>query len=100
MLTRRDFVAKLAVTGAAIGAFALAPEAAWTAEASASRAQAREPVVSFHMDRPYIDPTGTAMPYLPPAARVPARPLRDSAKRHFAACSVTLESRRTWRKQR
>lgn len=67
MLTRRDFVAKLAVAGAAIGAFALAPEAAWTAEASASTEQPRKPVVSFHMDRPYVDPTGTAMPYRPPS---------------------------------
>jgi hypothetical protein len=66
MLTRRDFVAKLAVAGAAIGAFALVPGAEWPGEASASRAQARGPVVSFHMDRPYIDPTGTAMPYRPP----------------------------------
>ena len=67
MLTRRDFVAKLAVACAAIGAFALAPEAAWTAEASASSAQPREPVVSFHMDRPYIDRSGTAMPYHAPS---------------------------------
>lgn len=66
MLTRRDFVAKLAVAGVAAGAFALAPGAAWTSEASASREQSRQPVVSFHMDRPYIDPTGTAMPYRRP----------------------------------
>jgi hypothetical protein len=67
MLTRRDFVAKLAVAGAAIGAFALASEAAWAAEASASPEQAREPVVSFYMDCLYLDPTGTAVPYLPPS---------------------------------
>ena len=67
MLTRRDFVAKLAVAGAAIGAFALAPGAAWLAEESASCVQSRGPVVSFHMDRPYLDPTGTAMPYRPPS---------------------------------
>ncbi len=67
MLTRRDFVAKLAVASAAIGAFALAPEAAWTAKESASFVQSRTPVVSFHMDRPYLDPTGTAMPYRPPS---------------------------------
>ena len=47
MLTRRDFVAKLAVAGVAAGAFALAPGAAWTSEASASREQSRQPVVSF-----------------------------------------------------
>jgi hypothetical protein len=66
MLTRRDFVAKLAVAGAAMGALALAPQVAWPAEVSPSSEQARKPVVSFHMDRPYLDPTGTAMPYHPP----------------------------------
>lgn len=30
-------------------------------------AQPRGPVVGFHMDQPYWDPTGTAEPYLPPA---------------------------------
>jgi len=65
MLTRRDFVADLALAGAAIGAFALAPDA-WPTEACVSPVQSRTPVVSFHMDRPYIDPTGTAMPYYPP----------------------------------
>lgn len=67
MLTRRDFVAKLVRAGAAIGAFALAPGAKWLAEAPASPVEQRRPVVSFHMDRPYIDPTGTAMPYRPPS---------------------------------
>jgi len=67
MLTRRDFVAQLAVAGAAIGAFTLTPGAAALAEAPASSRQNRQPVVSFHMDRPYIDPTGTAMPYLAPS---------------------------------
>jgi hypothetical protein len=66
MVTRRDFVVTLGVAGAVIGAFALAPGAAWTPEASASPERSRQPVVSFHMDRPYIDPTGTAMPYRRP----------------------------------
>jgi len=66
MLTRRDFVAQLAAGAAAVGAFSLAPSAALAADCSASSPAARRPVVSFHMDRPYIDPTGTAMPYRRP----------------------------------
>jgi hypothetical protein len=63
MLTRRDFIVELAVSSAAIGAatgpfsaniFAAAPAAAPTA------------IVSIHMDQPYIDTTGRALPYLPP----------------------------------
>jgi hypothetical protein len=83
MLTRRDFVAKLAVAGAAIGAFALAPGAASLAEASASPVQAHKPVVSFHMDRPYLDPTGTAMPYLPPSGARSGTPVARFSEEAF-----------------
>jgi len=86
MLTRRDFVAQLAVAGAAIGALTLTPGAAALAEAPASSRQNRKPVVSFHMDRPYIDPTGTAMPYLPPGGArsgAPAARFSEEAFRRF-----------------
>jgi hypothetical protein len=72
MLTRRDFVAQLAAAGAAIGALSIAPGAGLLAETSASSRQACgqavsfHEVVSFHMDQPYIDPSGTAMPYWRP----------------------------------
>lgn len=83
MLTRRDFVAQLAVAGAAIGAFSLAPGAAVFAEAPASSRQTRKPVVSFHMDRPYIDPTGTAMPYLPPSGARSGAPVARFSEETF-----------------
>ena len=83
MLTRRDFVAKLAVAGAAIGAFALAPGAACAAQGSASSVQSRTPVVSFHMDRPYIDPTGTAMPYRPPGGARSGAPAARCSEEAF-----------------
>lgn len=63
MLTRRDFMAKLAVTGAAIAAAAGPIPASIVAAAPAA---ARTAVVSIHMDQPYIDTTGRALPYLPP----------------------------------
>jgi hypothetical protein len=59
MLTRRDFMAKLAVASAAIGVM---PPFAF-----ASMFRERNAVVSIHMDQPYIDTTGTALPYLPPS---------------------------------
>ncbi len=83
MLTRRDFVAKLVVAGAAIGAFALTPGGAWATEASASPAQPRNPVVSFHMDRPYLDTTGTAMPYLPPGGARSGAPVARFSEEAF-----------------
>jgi len=59
MLTRREFVAQLAAGGAAA--------AALPAGLARSMTAARAPVVSIHMDQPYVDVTGRALPYLPPA---------------------------------
>jgi hypothetical protein len=66
MITRRDFVAKLAVAGAAWGVICLVPGAAIFGNATPDRRKIGREVVSFHMDRPYLDPTGRAMPYHPP----------------------------------
>jgi hypothetical protein len=35
------------------------------------------PVISFHMDQPYIDPSGAAPPYVPPQGARAAAPLLD-----------------------
>lgn len=60
-LSRRDFLAFLAGAGAALSWITrLRRDAAGTI----ARPQ---PVVSIHMDQPYLDWTGTAMPYYPPA---------------------------------
>ena len=60
LLTRRGFIGVVAVAGVALAA---APYTAMLAEATAMRPHA---IVSFHMDRPYIDRSGMAMPYYPP----------------------------------
>jgi len=60
MLTRRNFIAQTAGAGAALGVASAFPFAALAG------APSPRPVVSFHMDRPYIDATGTAVPYIPP----------------------------------
>jgi hypothetical protein len=58
MLTRRDFMTECAVAGAAM--------AAMPATVFAAIPRARSPVIAIHMDQPYVDATGRALPYLPP----------------------------------
>ena len=83
MLTRRDFIAQTAGAGAALGlaaAFPFVPLAA---------APSPRPVVSFHMDRPYLDATGTALPYLPPdglRSGEPAARLSEEQFRRMCLC--------------
>ena len=61
-LTRRTFLGAIALGGAALAV------PAGTLLAQAERAGGRgSPIVSFHMDQPYLDMTGTAIPYYPPA---------------------------------
>jgi hypothetical protein len=43
----------------------------------------RVPVVSFYMDRPYLDPTGMAEPYVPPAGARSAQPLAELSDEEF-----------------
>jgi len=71
-MTRRLFVQ----AGLLVGALALLPKAvhalARDAEGTRENGRARpaaapRPVVSFHMDQPYVDYSGTAQPYLAPA---------------------------------
>ena len=70
-ITRRWFVQASLI----VGALALLPKAvhglARDAQAVGDSPNAQppaeqQPVVSFHMDQPYIDYSGTAEPYVPP----------------------------------
>ena len=60
-LTRRTFMGVIALGGAALAV----PARALLAQAERAAGHG-SPVVSFHMDQPYLDMTGTAMPYYPP----------------------------------
>jgi hypothetical protein len=61
ILTRRSFLGAITLGGAAL----VVPAGALLAQTE--RAGRRgSPVVSFHMDQPYLDLTGTAIPYYPP----------------------------------
>ncbi|HKV05223.1 MAG TPA: hypothetical protein VJO53_08975 [Candidatus Acidoferrales bacterium] len=80
-LTRRAFLGKLAA-----GAFAGAGSLFFGARAFSKAAAESEPsraVVSFHMDRPYIDVTGKAMPFLPPRGACSAAPVAHLSERAF-----------------
>lgn len=80
-LTRREFVARCAAVTACGVALRSVPGftiATMTAQpTSATPASYRSPVVSYHVDRPYLDNTGLAPPYLPPAGTRSAQPFAD-----------------------
>src|ERR1044072_4693194 len=74
-VSRRDFMMTVPAVGAAV-AFALGRRSAqspggWEAGAGASNTPgalgvAASPVVSFHLDQPYLDLTGLEKPFVPP----------------------------------
>jgi hypothetical protein len=67
-LNRRDFIVRVAAAGS-LATMMAAPgsmRAAMPARGVTKSAEHAAPVVSFHLDRPYLDPSGKAVPYLPP----------------------------------
>lgn len=65
-MTRRAFIGHIAAAGAAAGAVCVIPAARCFARSLEMDRARFQPVVSFHMDQPYLDMTGAALPYLPP----------------------------------
>jgi hypothetical protein len=67
-LTRRTFVRGIALAGAAFGFIPCARATGLFAAPDASRISSPElnsshAVISFHMDQPYLDASGSALPY-------------------------------------
>jgi hypothetical protein len=83
MLTRRDFLANLAAAGA-LAALPL------PAELCGEMRFAAHPVVSIHMDQPYVDWTGRALPYLPPAGVRAGAPIAHLTEAEFRSRFVYL----------
>ncbi len=81
-LTRRGFLGKLAVAGAAVGRAWLIPGGISALGAGGSRDNGTS-VVSFHMDQPYLDTTGKAAPYRPPAGARSAAPVAHLSEEAF-----------------
>jgi hypothetical protein len=89
-VTRREFLVSGTAVALAIGGSPQSPGGSASHTASASRASGAsggesgpestsrtptEPVVSFHLDRPYLDLTGLETPYIPPAGMRSGAPL-------------------------
>lgn len=96
--TRRSFLATLAAAGVAFGALSTFGAIAVTSGVAPRKsvpAQGAPPenlndarrygagVVSFHMDQPYLDTTGTAAPYHPPRGARSAAPASRLAENAF-----------------
>lgn len=81
LLTRRAFVSAVATASAAL---AIAPSKLLLSQAVPSGG-CRE-IVSFHMDQPYLDRSGTAVPYYPPigarSGEIVARLTEERFRRH------------------
>ena len=71
MLTRRDFMAECAVAGAAIAAASVSPLPDFRRNAAGASARSCQ----YTSDQPYLDATGIAVPYLPPAGMRSAAPV-------------------------
>lgn len=80
LMTRRAFVSALAAAGASL---AIVPCEMLVAEAMPTGG--RREIVSFHMDQPYLDRSGTAVPYHPPcgarSAQIVARLTEEAFRR-------------------
>ncbi|MDE3110258.1 MAG: hypothetical protein KGL02_09990 [Acidobacteriota bacterium] len=81
-LSRRAFARSLAFAGAAL---ALVPSAFHATSIGGRRpaTRLRGPVVSFHMDRLFVDHTGAATPYVSPAGMRSAEPLAHLSEEAF-----------------
>lgn len=85
--TRRAFVKSFVCAGAALTMFPRAFHAALTASGH-SAVPVRGPVVSFYMDRPYLDLTGTAIPYVAPRGMRSGAPLAGLSEEAFRRTQV------------
>jgi hypothetical protein len=77
-ITRREFVgAAVLVTSLLTLPMPSRAESAQTRSRALAFAASPQPVISFHMDQPYVDYTGTAEPYVPPLGARSAQTLAD-----------------------
>ena len=75
-ITRREFVGAMLLV-AALAALPKSVQAALASESMPAAPAAAAPVISFHMDQPYVDYSGTAEPYIPPAGARAAAGIAD-----------------------
>jgi hypothetical protein len=85
-MKRRDFLSTLLIAGAAFPATLRKTLVPSTGEAAP---RPRPAIVSFHLDQPYLDTSGTAMPYHPPSGMRSGEPvarLTEEAFRKLQYC--------------
>jgi hypothetical protein len=84
-MTRRAFVAQCGVVAASGAAFYSVSGFAATASELLNTLPPdhRIPVVSIHHDRPYLDTTGMAEPYLPPLGTRSGQPLAELSEEEY-----------------
>jgi hypothetical protein len=82
-LTRREVVQALALAGATLGALPLVFARDRQVARPAASSFACQPVVSFFMDRPYLDHSGTAVPYHAPQGARSAQPVAHLSEAEF-----------------
>jgi hypothetical protein len=74
-VTRRAFIGEIALAGAALSALPMIRDGRATVGRGARVTRAQGGVVAFHMDQPYWDASGVAVPYLPPQGMRSAAPI-------------------------
>jgi hypothetical protein len=93
--TRRAFVARAAAIGAAVGALpalgvarevASATDDALAAPMPHASALRATPVLSFHLDQPYLDYSGEGIPYVPPSGARGAEALSTLSEADLFCC--------------
>jgi hypothetical protein len=85
-INRRDFLAELAIVSAGLAAVSAVRGRALLRPASAASVQLPRnltPVVSIHMDQPYLDWTGRAVPYYAPQGIRSGEPLARLSEEAF-----------------
>ena len=92
-ITRRTFVRRIAAAGTVAAAAPFAAGEGLSIEAQglqpalpglpAAPAVLAPPVVSFHMDQPYLDVSGKAVPYHPPRGLRSAQSLAELSDEAF-----------------
>jgi hypothetical protein len=73
-LTRRAFIGEIAAASVTLSTLPLVCGARPAADSETRVAQPRG-IVAFHMDQPYWDASGAAVPYLPPPGMRSAAPI-------------------------
>jgi|HigsolmetaAR201D_1030396.scaffolds.fasta_scaffold72279_1 hypothetical protein len=94
-VSRREFITYFASAGVVISAVPtmsfggeVAPRA--TAAASSGAAVAPEPVVSFHLDQPFLDFSGRCTPYVPPSGLRSGQPIAELGEIDLYRCAYRI----------